>query len=78
MKCYHQFLIDINNMHKLEFCLLALGCMNEDAHPELSEKLIRLSSTSHNYIPPDIKECDVDGSLYLELFNKFQKFKKPK
>lgn len=65
-------------MHKLEFCLLALGYLNEERYPELSKKLIKLSESSHDYIPPDISVCDVDESLYLDLSNQFNKFQDPK
>ena len=57
-------------MHKLEFCLFALGSLVEKK--DLSEKLIKLASEAHYYYPEDQKETRMNTeNLYEELLEEF-------
>lgn len=66
-------------MHKLEFCLLAIGNLVEDKDKKLSKQLIQLSNEAHYYYPEDEQEEWIHSDeLYKELFDKFEKFQKEK
>ena len=61
-------------MHKLEFCLFALGSLVEEKDKDLSEKLIKLASEAHYYSPEDQKETWINTDyLYQELLEEFNK-----
>ena len=66
-------------MHKLEFCLLAIGNLVEDKDKKLSKQLIQLSNEAHYYYPKDEQEKWIHSDeLYKELFDEFEKFQKEK
>ena len=64
-------------MHKLEFCLLALGNLIEKKDKDLSKKLIKLASEAHYYYPEDQKETWMNAEhLYEELLEEFNNHQK--
>ena len=66
-------------MHKLEFCLLAIGNLVEEKDKKLSKKLIQLANEAHYYVPEDGQEKWIHSDkLYKELFDEFKKFQKNK
>jgi phage pi2 protein 07 len=66
-------------VHKLEFCLLAIGNLVEDKDKKLSKQLIQLSNEAHYYYPEDEQEKWIHSDkLYKELFDEFEKFQKEK
>lgn len=66
-------------MHKLEFCLHALGNLIEKKDKDLSEKLLKLSSEAHYYYLEDQNEIwHNSNDLYVELFEEFEKLQKQK
>jgi len=66
-------------MHKLEFCLFALGNILERKDKNLSKKIIQLASEAHYYHPEDEQEKWIHSDmLYKELFDEFEKFQKEK
>ncbi len=66
-------------MHKLEFCLLAIGNLVEEKDKKLSKQLIQLSNEAHYYYPADEQEKWIHSDeLYKELFDEFEKFQKEK
>tara|TARA_Y200000002_G_C22062864_1_gene407178 strand:- start:88 stop:297 length:210 start_codon:yes stop_codon:yes gene_type:complete len=66
-------------MHKLEFCLFAIGNLVEEKDKKLSKQLIQLSNESHYYYPEDEQEKWIHSEkLYKELFDEFEKFQKEK
>lgn len=66
-------------MHKLEFCLFAIGNLVEKTDKKLSKQLIQLSNEAHYYYPEDEQENWIHSKkLYKELFDEFEKFQKEK
>lgn len=64
-------------MHKLEFCLFALGNLMEEKDKDLSEKLLKLANESHYYLPESDKDWQ-SNSLYKDLFELVESNKNPK
>jgi hypothetical protein len=66
-------------VHKLEFCLLAIGNLVKEKDKKLSKQLIQLADEAHYYHPKDEHEEWIHSDvLYKELFDEFEKFQKEK
>ena len=66
-------------MHKLEFCLLAIGNLGKEKDKKLSKQVIQLADEAHYYHQKDEHEEWIHSDvLYKELFDEFEKFQKEK
>lgn len=55
-------------MHKLEFCLLAIGNLVEDKDKKLSKQLIQLSNEAHYYFQKMSKKNGFIQMSYTKNF----------